>query len=128
MTLADNQETKRQVERLLENWGRWCRDDWFRKLGYVPPMTSRRYIAPRGKERIKAYPPINEDDGWKANEAIINLGVNGHFDEHRLLIAWYAHGHSAVIIGKMLGWHRATVYRKLPEAADCFWQSFQQVS
>lgn len=127
MILAENPETKKVVDGILDNWGRWCRDDWFRRLGYVPPQTSRYYVAPI-KDHTKAPPPINADDAWRCNDAIIKLGLTGYFDDHRILVAWYAHGHSTERMQRAFRCSRATVYRRRDSAMETFWKIYRKTN
>lgn len=126
MSAFSDPETNNQVTFLLENWGRWCRDDWWRHLNYKVPVTSR-YYRPAIKDQVKAVPPVDVDEAWLANEAIISLGLYNHFDDYQLLVSWFAHGRTAIQIARHFDCCRATVYNRLDAAKREFWSARRKI-
>lgn len=128
MNLSDNKELKQKVDDVLLNWGRWCRDDWRRRLGYSVQPTFKHYRAPQ-QERMKAREPIDANEAEMANDAIIRIGVkNGPgFDAYRMLVAWYAKGKHPMVLSRQFRCSRASVYRTRDRAMDCFWDEYQDI-
>lgn len=125
MVAFEDIELNNQVNFLLDNWGRWCRDDWWKHLNYKVPVTSRYYQAPI-KDKVKAKPPVDVDDAWRANEAVIALGLYDRFDDYSLLVSWFAHGRPAIQIATSLKCCRKTVYNRLDAAKREFWTLYQK--
>lgn len=121
----NSESWKQEAEQVLTNWGRWCRDDWRRHLGYTIPPASRFYNLLNNK-RTPA-PAINVAEAETANEAIIRLGLFDRFDDHRMIISWFAHGRNASFIATQIGCHRATVYRRLDAAKREFWKIYREI-
>ena len=131
MKLSDNPQAADEVERLLRNWGRWCRvpkvyiEDgrWFyRQLWYSEQPMTRDYRAPR-QEQTKAPPAVVVRDAERANEAFINMR---DAELQMLLAEYYANNQPAEVLSKMLDIHRTTVYRRLATAKQGFFDEFRK--
>lgn len=120
MSAFSDPETNNQVNFLLENWGRWCRDDWWKHLNYKVPVTSRYYRAPI-KDKAKAVSPVDVTLAELANDAVIRLGVEDRFRDYEVIVSWFAHGRPAIQLAERWDCCRKTVYNRLDAAKREFW-------
>lgn len=136
MTNRDTSMHDRETaDNLLTNWGRWCRDDWHKRLGYALPPTSSQYHAPRG-EKPPPSPPINIVDAEAANVAWLHLRLR---EWPRDDIPTHIHTSFMFIVDRWAGeysqkelarkWKcsERTIRRRQVRALDDFWFNYSEV-
>jgi hypothetical protein len=132
MKLSDNPQAAEEVERLLRNWGRWCRvpkvyltksGKWaYRWLWFAEQPIFRMYRSPRNRV-TRCAQPVNFRDGEKVNDTFIRMSDD---ELKNLLSEMYANNQPADVLAKMLNVHRATIYRRLGLAKQAFFDEFSK--
>ena len=88
-----DEETYREANHKLLNWGRHVNDGWLRNnLLFTPPPTSEGYVAPFYDPAERSPYPIDELDAELSERVVIRIGTTpGQFDFYRALVYWYPH-------------------------------------
>jgi len=122
----DDREHLREVDEVLINWGRWSRGGW-PSIGYSLPPTSRDYVPVNQVDKRMPSMPINAIQAEAANEAIVNLAINGHTQSYQIIAAWWAHGRPAQQIAKQFECSIRSVYNYRITAMAKFWPEYAAV-
>lgn len=130
MNLSDNRVAADEVERLLRNWGRWCRvpkvrdgEKWyFRDLWYSEQPIHRDYRAPANRD-TKAPPSISVNDAELANEAFIRMRGG---EEKTAIAEFYAIGHSVAVIADIIGISKRSAERRLQAGRQQFFDELRK--
>lgn len=130
---SDNQ-TRYEMESLLENWGEWCyiNPD---KLLQIPQQPMFRYYQ-SGGEKPMPRKPINDLDAEIANAAILHIRIKecpfdeapkGFFSIYDFIVLKWAYKMPVAELAEFYKCVRKTIYNRKIRAIDEFTEEYMNI-